>query len=131
MMKKSILVIDDDESMRDLLADAFESFGYGVVAAVDGRDALDILNEVPFDLVICDLAMPRISGREFLKKVNPCLPVIIITGYGTAQTEDEMKSLGAAGYLAKPFGIAQGKALVEQILGEGKKEEETDPPQRR
>jgi len=121
MMEKNILVIDDDESMRDLLADAFESFGYGVVAAVDGCDALDILNEVPCDLAICDLAMPRISGREFLKKVkrhNPCLPVIIITGYGTPHTEDEMKNLGAAGYLAKPFSIAQVKALVEEILGE-------------
>ncbi|MCK5527397.1 MAG: response regulator [Candidatus Latescibacteria bacterium] len=120
-MNKKILVIDDDESMRHLLVDALEVFGYQVSTAVDGRQALDILDEATFDLAICDLMMPHLDGRSFLKKVKghtPDLPVMIITGYGTAQTEDEMMRLGAMGYLSKPFTIEQIKTLVEQILSD-------------
>jgi DNA-binding NtrC family response regulator len=120
-MKKRVLVIDDDESMRHLLVDTLEVFGYQVSTAKDGRQALDMLDEASFDLAICDLMMPRLNGRDFLKKVKdhtPGLPVIIITGYGTAQTEDEIMRLGARGYLSKPFTIEQIRTLVEQILGD-------------
>lgn len=120
-MKKKILVIDDDEFMRHLLVDTLELFGYQVSTAVDGHQALDILDEAPFDLVICDLMMPRLDGLEFLDKVKkhtPGLPVMIITGYGTTETEDEMRRLGARAYLTKPFTIEQIKASVEQILGD-------------
>ncbi len=120
-MKKKILVIDDDESMRHLLVEALEIFGYQVSTEADGHQALDILDEAPFDLVICDLMMPHLNGLEFLDKVkehSPGLPVLIITGYGTAQTEDEMRRLGARGYLSKPFTIEQIKASVAQILGD-------------
>lgn len=120
-MKKRVLVIDDDESMRHLLVDALEVFGYQVSTAKDGRQALDMLDEASFDLAICDLLMPRLNGREFLRKVKhhtPGLPVMIITGYGTAKTEDEMMQLGARAYLAKPFAIEQIKTIVEQILND-------------
>ncbi len=120
-MKKKILVIDDEESMRHLLVNALEVFGYHVATEKDGRQALDTLDQASFDLAICDLMMPRLDGREFLKKVKdhiPDLPVIIITGYGTAQTEEEMKQLGAKGYLSKPFTIQQIKTLVGQILSD-------------
>jgi DNA-binding NtrC family response regulator len=120
-MKKKILVIDDDESMRHLLVDTLEVYGYQVSTAVDGRQALDILGQASFDLAICDLMMPRLNGLEFLNEVKehtPGLPVIIVTGYGTAHTEEEIMRLGAKGYLSKPFTIEQIKTLVEQILSD-------------
>lgn len=121
LMKKKILVIDDDESMRTLLVDTLEVFEYQVSTAVDGRQALDILDHASFDLVICDLMMPRLNGLEFLDEVKehtPGLPVIIVTGYGTAHTEEEIMRLGAKGYLSKPFTIEQIRTLVEQILSD-------------
>ncbi|MFH1006586.1 MAG: response regulator [Candidatus Latescibacterota bacterium] len=120
-MKKKILVIDDDESMRYLLVDALELFGYSVSTATDGRHALDLLGEADFDLAICDLKMPRMNGREFLieaKGQTPALPVMIITGYGTARAEKELRELGAAEYLSKPFTIMQIKTTVEKILSD-------------
>ncbi len=120
-MKKNILVIDDEKSVRKVLVYALELLGYQVSTAVNGRQALDILDEVSFDLVICDLMMPCLDGQSFLKKVKghtPGLPVIIITGYGGSETVDELMRLGARGYLPKPFTIKQIRTLVEQILGD-------------
>ena len=116
-----ILVVDDEASIRDLLAKTLALAEYDVDTAPDGRSALERLRLYPYDLLIADLKMPGIDGLAVIreaKRLNAGLPVIIITGYSTESAAIDAVNLGVAGYLTKPFRVPQVLAAASKAIGE-------------
>ncbi|OGW46642.1 MAG: hypothetical protein A2Y66_03630 [Nitrospirae bacterium RBG_13_41_22] len=105
-MKKSILIVDDDELMRSFLSTILSEEGYHVEVARDGKTGLAILLNSEFDLVITDLKMPDISGLDLMhegKKAKPETRWVIITAYGSIGNAVEAMKAGASDYLTKPL----------------------------
>jgi excisionase family DNA binding protein len=116
-----ILVVDDESSIRDLLAKTLALAEYDVDTAADGRSALERLRLYPYDLLIADLKMPGIDGLSVIreaKRLKADLPVIIITGYSTETAAIEAVNLGVSGYLTKPFRVPQVLAAAAKAIGE-------------
>jgi excisionase family DNA binding protein len=116
-----ILVVDDESSIRDLLAKTLALAEYDVDTASDGRSALERLRLYPYDLLIADLKMPGIDGLSVIreaKRLKTDLPVIIITGYSTETAAIEAVNLGVSGYLTKPFRVPQVLAAAAKAIGE-------------
>lgn len=116
-----ILVVDDEASIRDLLAKTLALAEYDVDVAPDGRSALERLRLYPYDLLIADLKMPGMDGLSVIreaKRLKTDLPVIIITGYSTEASAIEAVNLGVAGYLTKPFRVPQVLAAAAKAIGE-------------
>jgi two-component system response regulator PilR (NtrC family) len=102
----SVLVIDDEEIMREILQTLLEREGYGVRVAASGQEGLDLARALPFDAVIVDVMMPGLDGLqvlEELKKHDEGLPVLMITAYAAIDTARRAKTLGAFDYIHKPF----------------------------
>lgn len=115
----SLLIIDDEKSLLDVLSLMFKKEGYEVKTAASGAEALDILTNNAIDLVITDIRMPHLSGMEILKYVKenqPETPVIVITAYGSIQQAVEALKAGALDYIVKPFDIEELKILVARAL---------------
>jgi excisionase family DNA binding protein len=116
-----ILVVDDEASIRDLLAKTLALAEYDVDVAPDGRSALERMRLYPYDLLIADLKMPGMDGLTVIreaKRYKADLPVIIITGFSTESSAIEAVNLGVAGYLTKPFRVPQVLAAAARALGE-------------
>jgi excisionase family DNA binding protein len=116
-----VLVVDDEASIRDLLAKTLALAEYDVDVAPDGRSALDRMRLSAYDLLIADLKMPGIDGLTVIreaKRYKADLPVIIITGFSTESSAIEAVNLGVAGYLTKPFRVPQVLAAAAKALGE-------------
>src|SRR5580700_4417793 len=116
-----VLVVDDEASIRDLLAKTLALAEYDVDVAPDGRSALERMRLYPYDLLIVDLKMPGMDGLTVIreaKRYKADLPVIIITGYSTESAAIEALNLGVAGYLTKPFRVPQVLAAAAKALGE-------------
>ncbi|OGR02676.1 MAG: hypothetical protein A2520_10015 [Deltaproteobacteria bacterium RIFOXYD12_FULL_53_23] len=117
--KQHLLLVDDDQRMRELLTDVFTGKGYQVTATADGREALLHLETVAFDTVITDLMMPQVSGTEVLEAAqrrDAQLPVIIITGYGTVDSAIAAMKIGAHDYIQKPFDPEELALIVKRAL---------------
>jgi len=107
---KAVLAVDDDLVTGRLLKAEFSSFGYGVTAVKNGRQALEEAAQTPFDAVILDLGLPDMNGLEVLeslKKSRPLLPVIVVTGRTEISSVVEAIRLGAENYLVKPYASNQ------------------------
>lgn len=116
-----ILVVDDEASIRELLAKTLALAEYEVDTAPDGRAALERLRLGRYDLLIADLKMPGMDGLTLIreaKRLSADLPVIIITGFSTESSAIEAVNLGVAGYLTKPFRVPQVLAAAARALGE-------------
>ncbi len=116
---QSILIVDDEEIIRDLLAEVLED--YTVSLAADGREAIDILKERKFDLVITDLRMPNVPGEEVVKYARETYPeigVIVISAYSSLHTVSQSITNGACAFLSKPFSIKELMQTVETALDE-------------
>jgi excisionase family DNA binding protein len=116
-----VLVVDDEASIRDLLAKTLALAEYDVDVAPDGRSALDRMRMYPYDLLIADLKMPGMDGLTVIreaKRYKADLPVIIITGFSTEASAIEAVNLGVSGYLTKPFRVPQVLNAAAKALGE-------------
>jgi DNA-binding NtrC family response regulator len=105
-MNTNILVVDDEEIIRQVVRLYLEREGYTVIEAVDGLEALAILEKESVGLVLCDIRMPRLDGLSFLKSLKEKgihTPVIMISGYLDTELTDELMSQGALDYLTKPI----------------------------
>src|SRR6478752_4920129 len=101
----NILIIDDEKAIRKTLSEILSYEGYKIEEASDGEEGLKKFKEKTFDVVLCDIKMPKLDGIEFLDKVreiNPDVPVIMISGHGTIETAVEAVKKGAYDYIAKP-----------------------------
>ena len=118
-MKSRILVVDDEESIREFLEIMLRKEGYEVTCAEDGQRALEIIKKKSVDLVISDLQMPNMTGIELLKHVKdqyPDLLFMMITAFGTTETAVEAMKLGAYDYITKPFKIDEVRINIANAL---------------
>jgi DNA-binding NtrC family response regulator len=121
---ETVLIIEDKESMAQMLSQAVEAEGYRIIVAKDGREGIQKFKDNAVDLVVTDLKLPHKSGIEVLETVkehNPLVPVILMTAFGTIETAVKAVKEGAYDFLTKPFDpdhllILIGKALEKQRL---------------
>lgn len=118
-MKFTILIIDDEDNIRNGLATNFELEDYEVKTASNGKDGLDLVAKGDIDLVITDLRMDGISGEEVVKRVTtetPGIPVIVLTGHGSIDAAVEAMKSGAYDFLTKPLNLDQLNLIVKRAL---------------
>ena len=116
-----ILVVDDEEAVRDLIARSLSSAEYDVDTAEDGATAVERLQANDYDLLITDLKMPGMDGLSVIREArrkSADMPIIIITGFSTEASAIEAINLGVSGYLTKPFRLPRVLAATARALGE-------------
>jgi two-component system, NtrC family, nitrogen regulation response regulator NtrX len=121
MPTDTLLIVDDEESIRKSLADILGDEGYEVVVAASGREALDLLSEAQPALALLDIAMPDMDGIETLrrfKETRPEMQVIMITGHGTIDTAVQTTKMGAYDFLQKPLSLERVSLAVRHGLEE-------------
>ncbi|MDR3628755.1 MAG: sigma-54 dependent transcriptional regulator [Desulfocapsaceae bacterium] len=126
----SILVVDDEQGMRDFLKIMLKKSGYHVHTANNADMALALIQDRAFDLVISDIRMPDISGLDFLgtiKETNPDLPVIMITAFASPDDAVIAMKNGAFDYISKPFNIEEIKSVVESATSRKNKSAPSSP----
>ena len=126
-MSKNVLVIDDEPNMRHMLTALLEKAGYAVTAAADGVDGLSILESKAFDLILCDVRMPRMDGLSFLRQITEQglnTTTIVMSAYGTIDTAVEAMKLGAVDYISKPFKVDEILLKLAQFEEKGLLREE-------
>lgn len=121
--KESVMFVDDEDGIRSLTRTYLEKYGYTVAAFENGVEAYEAFQENPgrYDLVITDMAMPKMNGREFTEKIlniRKDIPVIFCTGFSENFNEDQAKKMGIARYIQKPVKIKQLSFLVREVLDE-------------
>jgi len=122
MKDKTILVVDDDESMRRVLEYNITEEGYRLLLADSAKRGLELFKSDSVDLVITDLKMPDMSGIDLMRKiraVSPSALIIVITAYGTVDSAVESMKLGAFDYISKPFNREELKVVVKKALAVG------------
>jgi DNA-binding response OmpR family regulator len=116
---KQILVVEDDNAIRQGISDALEVAGYEVFSAANGDDGMRMAVRVGYDLLLLDLVLPGPSGLEILAEVRtsrPTIPVIILTALGDESDRVKGLTLGADDYMVKPFSIKELMARIEAVL---------------
>lgn len=120
-MAKSVLVVDDSSSVRQVVGIALKSAGYDVIEASDGRDALGKLNGQKVHLIISDVNMPNMDGITFVKEVKKLpnykfTPIIMLTTESQESKKMEGQAAGAKAWVVKPFQPAQMLAAVSKLI---------------
>jgi len=113
-MEKRILVVDDDQVVGKSFERVLTNKGYRVDTALSGREAFEKYAGADFDMVFTDLRMPDQDGLEVarrIKEMNPWLPIVIVTGYGTQDAEAKAKAIGVAEFLQKPL----TPSIIEEV----------------
>jgi len=126
-MKKHILIVDDEQNIREVCKELLEEEGYKVTLAVDGQDALEKMDFDVFDLFLVDMAMPRMDGLELMKmikKKQPLAVIIILTGFSSIEGAVKAVHAGAFQYLSKPINadelfevVGRGIQYAEDLYG--------------
>jgi two-component system response regulator FlrC len=117
--RTTILVVEDDRPLQDALVTTLETAGFGVLAANDGGEALKVLSDRAVDLILSDVQMQPMDGRELLRRVQqrqPAPPVLLMTAYGTIDQAVAAMRDGAVDYLVKPFEADELERRVERYL---------------
>lgn len=125
MSKARVLVVDDEDSIREFLEIMLRREGYDVTCASSGAAALEVMKGKTFDLVLSDMSMPEMDGIQLLariKEVDPAIVVVIMTAYGSAESAVMAMKGGAADYLSKPFQIEELLIVIEKALKSAKLE---------
>jgi DNA-binding NtrC family response regulator len=118
MTSLKILVVDDEEIVRDTLKQLLDYLGYQVDCAEDGNSGLRALEDRCYDVALVDIRMPNLNGMDFLrrsKEIRPNIPVVIITGHGSESTRSEALAAGAFSFLQKPFRFSDIQELMDRI----------------
>jgi len=115
----TILIIEDEAKMRRLLELNLSEDGFTTLSAGDAESGLKLLERESVDLVVTDLKLPGMGGLDFLqaiKQVNPALPVVVMTAYGSVETAVDAMKRGASDYVLKPFSLAEMRMVVRKEL---------------
>lgn len=115
----NLLIVDDEQSYRQLLTLVFQGAGHDIRTAMNGHEALLMLQEAPADVVISDVKMPDMDGIEMLRAVRETLPdlgVILMTAFASVETAREAFKLGADDFIQKPFDVEELKLIVKKTL---------------
>jgi excisionase family DNA binding protein len=116
-----VLVVDDEDAIRDLLSRTLALADYEVDSAPDGRTAVDRMRVIDYDLLITDLRMPGVDGLSVIRearRLNADIPIIIVTGHSSEASAIEAINLGVQGYLVKPFRVPRVLAAAAKALGD-------------
>lgn len=127
MNKEKILIVDDDNSLREFLSIFLHREGYQVSAAANGEMAIKLLSKSIFDMVITDVKMPSMSGLDLLKEIkerSPDTVVVMITAYASVDTAVEAMKQGAYDYISKPFNVDEIKLIIRKALEKKELQEE-------
>jgi DNA-binding response OmpR family regulator len=124
-----ILIVDDDQGVRNALTAGLTSFGYQVLATANGRDALKIIESSitetstggvePVEVMVTDLKMPGMNGLELIrsaKKMSPGLAAILMTAFGNEHIREEVTNLGRCRYIDKPFGPGTLLKIIRETV---------------
>lgn len=115
------MTADDSASMREMIAFTLKNAGYGVLEAVDGRDALAKLGTTPVHMLITDLNMPHVDGLELIRQIRTLpsckyMPIIMLTTESQEGKKQAGRAAGASGWIVKPFRSEQLVAVVKKFL---------------
>ncbi len=118
----TVLVADDEPAVRTLVKDALETFGFDVLLAKDGLECVEIYKERghEVDAVLLDMTMPRLDGEQTfreLRRIDPAVRVLLTSGYNEVDATARFAGKGLAGFLQKPFRVAQLVAQLEALVG--------------
>ena len=119
MSDNTVLIVEDDQPLKEALVSTLEGAGYGVLAAGDGGEAMEIIGRSPVDLVITDIQMQPVDGHELLRQLScerPGLPVLMMTAYGTIEQAVGAMRSGAVDYLVKPFEASELEERVARYV---------------
>jgi len=117
--RKTILIVDDDNAHRTMLRTLVGGWGYDIVEADDGSTAIEEVQQRPFDLVLMDVRMLKVSGIEALEQIkafNPAIPVTIMTAYSSVETAIDALKKGAYDYLTKPLDFDKLRLILERAM---------------
>lgn len=123
-----LLIIDDEKAIRKTLSEILSFEGYKIEEAADGEEGLKKFKEKNYDLVLCDIKMPKLDGIEFLQKAgeyNPDVPIIMISGHGNIETAVEAVKKGAFDYISKPPDLNRLLITIRNAMDKGKLVTET------
>lgn len=120
-MAKTILIVDDSDSIREVVRFTLENEGYNVLVGVDGKDALKHLDGKTIDLVITDLHMPEMDGIELIKHIRTMpeyerIPILFLTTESQTSKKMEAKDAGATGWIIKPFVPAKLISAINKVI---------------
>jgi len=107
-MAKTVLIVDDSESIREVVSFTLENAGYNVIVAIDGQDAIKHFDGKTIDLLLTDLHMPNMNGIELIREVRKIeaytrIPILFLTTESQRDKKMEAKDAGATGWIIKPF----------------------------
>ncbi|HEV8308908.1 MAG TPA: sigma-54 dependent transcriptional regulator [Methylomirabilota bacterium] len=117
--RSKVLVVEDEERIRTLFEDALSLWGYHVTTASTGAEAIELIQGQLFDTVLCDIRMPEMDGLTILREIkrhDPSIEVVMITGYPAVATAVEALKLGAYDYLAKPVSLDELHHLMDRLM---------------
>ncbi|MFZ1977072.1 MAG: ATP-binding protein, partial [Bacteroidota bacterium] len=122
---ETILFVEDELLLREVVQSTLESIGYKVIIAANGQEAVDIYKKQfkNISLVLSDLGLPKLSGTDefaLLKKINPNVKVIFASGYISIETKSELLKQGAKGFILKPYNLNEVLQMVREVLNENK-----------
>ncbi|MBK9437376.1 MAG: sigma-54-dependent Fis family transcriptional regulator [Chloracidobacterium sp.] len=115
----NILIVDDEQSFRQILSIVFEKQGHAIRTAMNGRQALELLVDAPSDVIISDVRMPDMDGIELLRAVRESQPeigVVLMTAFASVDTAREAFKLGADDFITKPFDVEELKLIISKTL---------------
>jgi DNA-binding NtrC family response regulator len=118
-MEKRVLVVDDDQVVGQSFERVLTNKGYRVDTALSGREAFEKYAGGDFDMVFTDLKMPGQDGLEVakrLKEMNPWLPIVVVTGYGSQEAEEKAKTIGVAEFLSKPLTPSMIEDVAARVI---------------
>jgi DNA-binding NtrC family response regulator len=121
----SVLIVDDEEVIRNMLSSILEGEGYSVEAVENGKKAIQICEKFPFDVALIDIELPDIKGIELLnrlKEIQPKMVMIIITGHPSIENAVKAVNEKADGYVLKPFNVVELLEMIKRLVA-GKKNE--------
>jgi two-component system KDP operon response regulator KdpE len=127
MIEPTVLIVDDEKTIRDFVQKNLEVRGFRVTVASNGVEALDVFNSQNVDLVILDIMMPYMDGLEATNRIREIstVPIIILTALGEEADKVQAFELGADDYLTKPFGVGELLARVKAVLRRSRWSEKT------
>lgn len=127
----AVLLVDDDKEFRKAMKKMFERSGYKIAIACDGQEALDVLSEREFDLIISDLRMPNIDGLEMmgeLRRRGLDVPIIFLTAFGEVESYMDLMNLGAFEYVHKPVKSKEILEIARRAIASRKDSQSVSTP---
>src|SRR6185369_17526863 len=118
----NILIIDDEKAIRKTLSEILSYEGYKIDEAGDGEEGLKKFGDKTYDVVLCDIKMPKLDGIEFLEKareINADVPIIMISGHGNIETAVEAVKKGAFDYISKPPDLNRLLITIRNAMDKG------------